>query len=77
MLISAISANQLTTATKVSPSVKVKNRNNDTADTSFNSLQPSSKHSQEKKLSEIYNSINEWKTFCHEQILKGKLDIIA
>lgn len=25
----------------------------------------------------IFDSINEWKYFCHEQILQGKLDIIA
>ena len=25
----------------------------------------------------LYNSINEWKEFCHKQILDGKLDVIA
>lgn len=26
---------------------------------------------------EDFNSINEWKAFCHKQIANGKLDIIA
>ena len=26
---------------------------------------------------ELYESINEWKSFCHSQICKGKLDVIA
>ena len=27
--------------------------------------------------SELFESINEWKNFCHKQIENGKLDIIA
>ena len=30
-----------------------------------------------KDLTKIYKNINEWKDFCHQQILDGKLDIIA
>lgn len=26
---------------------------------------------------EVYKSINEWKTFCHDRIAGGKLNIIA
>ena len=77
MLISAISANIITPNTRVNPSAKISKKNENTADTSFNSTQPNQKKIQDKKLSEIYDSINEWKNFCHEQILGGKLDIIA
>ena len=78
MLISAISANRLAFNYKVMPCNKVSSKGNDnTADKSFNSLQPSNKTTPDKKLYDIYESINEWKTFCHEQILNGKLDIIA
>jgi len=28
-------------------------------------------------LNSVYDDINMWKHFCHEQILQGKLDIIA
>ena len=31
----------------------------------------------EKDLNKVYQAINEWKTFCHAQIAKGKLDVIA
>ena len=77
MLISAISANNFTPMVKVQPCKKVSSRNDNSADTSFNSLQPISKNKQDKRLCEIYDSINEWKQFCHEQILGGKLNIIA
>ena len=77
MLISAISANIVTPNTKVTPCTKVNKKYENTADTSFNSTRPTQKKAQDKKLNEIYASINEWKNFCHEQILGGKLDIIA
>ena len=78
MLISAISSSNIALKTNVNPCVKVSRNNYDcVADTSFNSIQSTPKKSQDKKLNEIYDSINEWKNFCHEQILGGKLDIIA
>ena len=30
-----------------------------------------------KDYEKLYDSINEWKYFCHQQIEKGKLNIIA
>ena len=77
MLISAISASVVAPNTKVYPCAKVNKKCENSADTSFNSTQPTQKKIQDKKLNEIYDSINEWKNFCHEQILGGKLDIIA
>lgn len=48
-------------------------------DTSFNSLTPynNKKTALEEDLPLVYDCINEWKNFCHKQILGGKLDIIA
>ena len=77
MLVSAISANCYNLAIHKSPE-KVKNdkkADKKQSDKAFNSL-PSNTDN-EKNLAEIYKSINEWKEFCHQQILAGKLDIIA
>ena len=49
-------------------------------DTSFNSLTPynSNKRSVSKeKLPIVFDSVNQWKNFCHQRILGGKLNIIA
>ena len=58
----------------------VYNRSNDPiADTSFNSLTPytSKKTSKSDKLPYVFDSVNQWKNFCHQRILGGKLNIIA
>ena len=49
------------------------------ADTSFNSLTPysSKKTSSSEKLPYVFDSVNQWKNFCHQRILGGKLNIIA
>ena len=49
------------------------------ADTSFNSLTPysSKKNTSEEKLPYVFDSVNQWKNFCHHRILGGKLNIIA
>ena len=48
-------------------------------DTSFNSLTPysSKKATSEEKLPYVFDSVNQWKNFCHQRILGGKLNIIA
>ena len=48
-------------------------------DTSFNSLTPysSKKTVPEEKLPYVFDSVNQWKNFCHQRILGGKLNIIA
>ena len=65
----------------MSNSINVYNsRFNDTiGDTSFNSLTPyaSKKTSQNDKLPMVFDSVNQWKNFCHQRILGGKLDVIA
>ena len=49
------------------------------ADTSFNSLTPyiSKKTSSADKLPMVFDSVNQWKNFCHQRILGSKLDVIA
>ena len=49
------------------------------ADTSFNSLTPytSKKATSSDKLPYVFDSVNQWKNFCHQRILGGKLNIIA
>ena len=48
-------------------------------DTSFNSLTPyfSKKTSSAEKMPIVFDSVNQWKNFCHQRILGGKLDVIA
>ena len=47
------------------------------ADTSFSSLNAPSRLNSCRELAKVYDSINEWKHFCHKQIVDGELDIIA
>ncbi len=53
--------------------------NEQIGDTSFNSLTPytSKKTVSEDKLPYVFDSVNQWKNFCHQRILGGKLNIIA
>lgn len=49
-------------------------------DTSFNSLTPygsNRKAVSAEKLPIVFDSVNQWKNFCHQRILGGKLNIIA
>lgn len=49
------------------------------ADTSFNSKTPymSKKSVSKDKLPYVFDSVNQWKNFCHQRILGGKLNVIA
>ncbi len=49
------------------------------ADTSFNSLTPytNKKAASSDRLPYVFDSVNQWKNFCHQRILGGKLNIIA
>ena len=76
MLVSTISVNGYNIAVQNNPNKAQNDKTTDKkTDTAFNSL--TSDTNSEKNLAEIYKSINEWKDFCHQQILDGKLDIIA
>ena len=79
MLVSAISVNQKN-GYNISSNMPFNNRANEQiGDTSFNSLTPyvSKKTVFADKLPQVYNNINEWKNFCHNQILGKKLNTIA
>ena len=78
MLVSAISMNK-NQAYNVSSNMPFYNsRSNETiGDTSFNSLPPNKKSVPAEKLPQVYDNINEWKNFCHSQILGKKLNTIA
>ena len=80
MLVSAISANHNESAGMVSSSyVSVNARGGDNAgDAVFNSLTSYAKRTPlDNMLPQLYESIKEWKSFCHKQMEKGNLDIIA
>lgn len=66
MLVSAISANSKMLSLNSS---YINTRGNDnTGETTSNNSSSNS---------DVYKNINEWKHFCHKQIDKGNLDIIA
>ena len=78
MLVSAISTNlyQAYKASENSSSGKATETSNDTA---FNSLITSvnKKTNIDSSTFMPFDAINEWKYFCHKQILNSNLDIIA
>ena len=75
MQVSAVSTNfcQEQKTYKISSAV-AKKFNDGKNETVFNSIASSKNKSD---MAKVYANINEWKDFCHEQILNGKLDIIA
>ena len=73
-------------ALKTNPAYTMSNskplRQNGTADTfgdtSFNSLNSLTKKTPtSENLPQIFDSINQWKKFCHKKILGEKLNVIA
>ena len=80
MQVSAISA-QENNGYNMTNNIAVYNTrfNEQMRDTSFNSLTPysSKKTVSEEKLPYVFDSVNQWKNFCHQRILGGKLNIIA
>ena len=79
MQVSAINMN--TNGYNMSNSIGVYNNryNDQIGDTSFNSLTPyiSKKTAPAEKLPMVFDSVNQWKNFCHQRILGEKLNIIA
>ena len=74
MLVSAISANpiQMVRVNNTEPTTVVKS--GEAGDTAFNSL---TSYIKALEMEKLFDSINEWKYFCHKQISKGNFDIIA
>lgn len=74
MLVSAISVDsKIYTNYKSLPNPST----DQSSDTTSNSLTSFKKAEPQEKLSQIFNDINEWKEFCHKQVLGNKLDVIA
>ena len=72
MLVSAVSLTNCQTIFSNDNKPKI---NDYYADTAFNSL--NSKKIINERQSKVFDSINEWKNFCHQQIEQGKLDVIV
>ncbi len=80
MQVSAINAQCENGYNMTNKLVNYNHRFNDySRDTSFNSLTPytTKKTASEDKLPYVFDSVNQWKNFCHQRILGGKLNIIA
>ena len=56
-----------------------KSRIYENKDTSFNSWNPytSKKSTQNDNMPMVFDSVNQWKNFCHHRILGEKLNVIA
>ena len=79
MQVSAINA-QWNSGYNMTNNMSIYNRYNEQiGDTSFNSLTTYSnkKTVSEEKLPYVFDSVNQWKNFCHQRILGGKLNVIA
>ena len=79
MLVSAVSANYFQSKKNINKTAVAKKDKlvDNTNEMAFNSIPNKSKKATNNDKLKIYNSINEWKDFCHKQILKGNLDVIA
>lgn len=76
MLVSAISANNPKVIINNNLPLNNSRSGENVSDTSFSFLS-TKKSNQDNSITKTFGVINEWKAFCHEQILNGKLDVIA
>ena len=74
MQVSVVSTNTL--GAVFNTKANSRNSNEYFLETSLNSTDTYSKTVADKQ-NDVYNSIFEWKNFCHSQIEKGYFDIIA
>jgi hypothetical protein len=79
MLVSAVSANHFQASRIVDKDTVIATIVNteDTAKKAFNSSNISQKGLGKAERLSLYESINEWKDFCHKQIMNGKLDVVV
>ena len=77
MQVSAININ--TNGYNMSNSIVYNRYNDQIGDTSFNSLTSyaTRKSAPSERLPIVFDSVNQWKNFCHQRILGEKLNIIA
>lgn len=78
MLVSAISATHTQAIRPVNYGfINSRGGDNGVESTVNNFVAPKRRVNEPSNDAEVYNSINEWKSFCHKQIAGGKLNIIA
>lgn len=77
MLVSAISANHYSMVASKRPVIDKKENIKSLKNTETSQDSIVTKVNQELNLEEVYRQMNEWKLFCHRQIMDGKLNIIA
>ena len=74
MLVSAISSSSC----KSLSNLRINSRGGENCtELALNDLSSISTNNQSENKSKIFDSINEWKYFCHAQIEKGNLDVIV
>lgn len=78
MLVSAVSVNRNSVYNLSNNLPFYNTRSNETiGDTSFNSLTPYVKKAiPDEDLPKVYDNINEWQNFCHNQVLGAKLNTV-
>ena len=74
MQVSAVSSNSSKTVFNTTANNRTGDEN---TGISFSNLDSSSKNDKIDNRSKLFESINEWKNFCHSQIEKGYLDVIV
>lgn len=76
MIVSAVSVNKIQSSRFGKATIsKSEEKNTDTTFTKSNAYPKNSQINEDEQ--KIFDAINEWKNFCHQQILNGKLDVIA
>ena len=73
MQVSAVSISTLKTVFNTKANNKAYENN---AEANVNHLNSKSKNNKLDNNKKLYDSINEWKNFCHRQIEKGNFDVI-
>lgn len=75
MQVSTVSTNSVKNVFNTRANSRSVDNHTETSKSYINPLQ--NKNSKTNDRNKLFESINEWKYFCHEQIEKGNLDIIA
>ena len=79
MQVSAVSANHFLSNKKIGSTLPSRkdSQKDVNRDPVFNSYNTTPKRCTSIEKLGLYDSINEWKDFCHKQILSGNFDVIA
>lgn len=74
MQVSAVSANSSKTVFNTRANYRAGENSNENV---LNHLNKTVKSNNFENKNRVFDSINEWKNFCHRQIEKGNLDIVV